>query len=272
MIVQEEGVQPGGSCAPALAHDDRYFGQTGYRIDDDAFWRYFQARGGVATFGYPVSRTFRLLGFTTQLFQRQALQLAPDGSVRLLNLLDPGLMPYTRFNGSRFPAADPALTAKAPPAGSAGYAAAVVQFVQAMAPDSWQGHATSFFATFQRTVGLAQAFPNGGGSSALLPLLNLEVWGLPTSAPAVDPTNANFIYQRFQRGVMHYDAGCNCTQGILFGDYFKGILTGQNLPADLAAEAQNSALYQQYDPDSAGYLFRPEQLPGSDLTFAFARG
>jgi hypothetical protein len=71
---------------------------------------------------------------------------------------------------------------------------------------------------------------------------------------------------------MHYDAGCGCTQGILFGDYLKDILTGQNLPADLAAEAQDSALYKQYDPDSAGYLARPDQLAASDLTFAFERG
>jgi hypothetical protein len=272
VIVQEDGVTPGSSCAPALVHDARYFAQTGYRVDNDAFWRYFQSRGGVATFGYPVSRTFKLLGFTTQLFQRQAMQVAPDGSVRLLNLLDAGLMPYTKFNGSRFPAADPAMTAKAPAAGSATYAGAVVQFVQTMAPDLWQGHTTKFFQTFQSTVSLTQAFPTGGGSSALLPLLNLEVWGLPTSQPTVDPTNHNFVYQRFQRGVMHYDAACNCTEGILFGDYLKEILTGKNLPADLAGEAQNSALYHQYDPDSAGYLEQPERLPGSDLTFAFAQG
>jgi hypothetical protein len=272
VIVQEDGVTPGANCAPALAHDGRYFSQTGYRVDNDAFWSYFQARGGVATFGYPVSRTFTLLGFTTQLFQRQAMQLAPDGSVRLLNLLDPGLLSYTRFNGSQFPAADPAVTAKAPAAGSAGYAKAVVQFVQAMAPDLWQGHATNYFQTFQSTVKLSQAFPGGGGSAGLLPLLNLEVWGLPTSSPVVDPHNHNFVYQRFQRGVMHYDAGCNCTQGILFGDYLKEVITGQNLPADLASEVEGSPLFHQYDPDSSNYLARPEQLSTSDLTFAFERG
>jgi hypothetical protein len=272
VIVQEDGVTAGASCAPAPLHDGRYFAATGYRIDSDAFWSYFQARGGIATFGSPVSRSFQLLGFTTQLFQRQAMQVAPDGSVRLLNLLDVGLLPYNRFNGSQFPAADPGLTAQAPAPGSAGYATAVVQFVQAMAPDLWQGQATRYFQTFQSTVTLSQAFPNGGGNAALLPLLNLEVWGLPTSSPVVDPNNHNFVYQRFQRGVMHYDAGCNCTQGILFGDYLKEVISGQNLPSDLASEAQASPLYRQYDPDSNSYLARPEQMPASDLTFAFARG
>jgi hypothetical protein len=72
--------------------------------------------------------------------------------------------------------------------------------------------------------------------------------------------------------VMHYDAGCNCTQGILFGDYLKEVITGQNLPGDLASEAESSPLSHQYDPDSSKYLARPDQLRTSDLTFAFERG
>lgn len=272
LIVEQEGVPASATCAPAVPHDARYFAQTGYRIDNDAFWAYFQARGGLATFGYPVSRTFQLLGFTTQLFQRQAMQLAPDGSVRLLNLLDPGLLPYTQFNGSSFPAADPKMVAAAPAAGSPGYADAIVQFVRASAPDSFQNKPTNFFKTFQGTVSLAQAFPNGGGSPALLPLLNLEVWGAPTSPPTVDPTNSNFIYQRFQRGVMHFDAACSCTQGILFGDYLKEILLGKGMPPDLAGEAEHSPLLQQYDPDSPTWRMRPDALPSTDLTFAFEKG
>src|SRR5436190_16076943 len=91
----------------AAAQDDpRLFPQTGYRVDNDAFWDFFSHRGGVRTFGYPVSRQFTLLGLPVQLFQRAALQQQQDGSVGVLNLLDPGLMPYTRFNGSTFPAPD----------------------------------------------------------------------------------------------------------------------------------------------------------------------
>ena len=69
--------------------DPRFFAQTGYRIADDGFWNYFSHRGGVRTFGYPVSRRFVLEGFPVQVFQRAVLQQAADGSVRPLNLLDP---------------------------------------------------------------------------------------------------------------------------------------------------------------------------------------
>jgi hypothetical protein len=95
--------------------DPRFFSQTGFRIDTDAFWNFFQQRGGVRTFGYPVSRTFTLDGFQVQIFQREVMQLQPDGGVQTLNLLDPGLMPYTSINGSTFPAPDPAVEAATPP-------------------------------------------------------------------------------------------------------------------------------------------------------------
>src|ERR1051326_8689781 len=88
------------ASAGAQTTDPRLFTQTGYRIDSDPFWTFFQARGGVQTFGYPVSNTFKLDGFPVQIFQRIVVQLQPDGSVATLNLLDPGLMPYTRINGS----------------------------------------------------------------------------------------------------------------------------------------------------------------------------
>jgi hypothetical protein len=95
------------------------------------------------------------------------------------------------------------------------------------------------------------------------------MWGLPTSKPTYDPTNKNFIYQRFQRGVMHYDAGCNCTHGLLLADYLKSLLLNQNLPADLAAEARGSTLLAQWAPGKASALARPSDLSATDLTNAF---
>jgi len=84
----------GPNLAAAQTTDDpRFFSQTGFRIDNDAFWNFFQGRGGVRTFGYPVSRQFMLLGFTVQIFQREVMQLQPDGGVQTLNLLDEGLLP-----------------------------------------------------------------------------------------------------------------------------------------------------------------------------------
>lgn len=264
-----------GATAPVVPAPatPRFFSQTGFRIDNDAFWQYFNQRGGVATFGYPTSRTVQFEGFTTQFFQRQVMQRAPDGSVRLLNLLDPGLLPYTTFNFSTFPAYDAARVAALPAAGSPGYSQAVQQYVAANAPDTWQGLPVTFAGTFQRTVTAAQAFPNLAPTdprvASLLPLVELEIWGVPTSAPAYDPNNHGFVYLRWQRGVMQYDAGCRCTQGVLLADYLKAILMGKNLPADLAAEAAQSPLLHQYNSSQPQGLNRPPDLPGTDLTNAF---
>jgi N-acetylmuramoyl-L-alanine amidase len=97
------------------------------------------------------------------------------------------------------------------------------------------------------------------------------VWGLPTSKPAYDPTNHDFIYQRFQRGIMHYDKGCGCTQGLLLADYFKAILTNRNLPGDLADQAKSSKLFAQFAPGQPQALARPNDLPGANLQDAFRR-
>jgi hypothetical protein len=271
-----EYVPPAGP-AP---HDGRYFGQTGYRIDDDAIWNYFGHRGGVRSFGYPTSRTFPFMGHTSQFFQRDVLQVFPDGTVHPLNLLDSavspptadyGILPFTTFNFSVFPAADPALAAGAPnPYTDHDYATAITAFVRAVAPDTWDGLPVNFYRTFVQTVTLQDAYPDGGGNPALLPLLNLEIWGAPISAPAYDPNNHAFVYQRFQRGIMHYDAGCNCTQGILMGDYLKAIMTGQDLPADLAQEAATSPFFLLYDPNRPRWMRNPNALPYTDLTNAFA--
>jgi N-acetylmuramoyl-L-alanine amidase len=142
-----------------------------------------------------------------------------------------------------------------------------------MAPDTFDGEPVSFAKTFFGSVRTEDAFPKGvpPGGDALLPYFNLEVWGLPTSRPAHDPSNPNFIYQRFQRGIMHYDKGCGCTQGLLLADYVKALLTGRNLPPDLADQAKNSNLLLQFNPGQPKALARPNALPGTDLTNGFRR-
>ena len=47
---------------------------------------------------------------------------------------------------------------------------------------------------------------------------------------------------------------------------------GANLPADLNAQAKGSAHYAQYCPNQAMWLCRPNDLPGTDLTYAFEAG
>lgn len=253
----------------AAATDPRFFSQTNFRIDNDKFWDYFQKRGGVNNFGYPVSRTFTFMGKTAQFFQRRILEIEPDGNVGQMNLLDASLMPYTTINGATFPAADPKMTSTAPSVGSPNYANSVVAWIKSHAPNSVGGKSTNFFNTFFNTVTLSVAFPNGGGGPGYIPLLDLEMWGLPTSAPAADPKNSNFVYQRFQRGVMHYDNATHTTQGLLLADYLKSIITGNNLPGDLANEAQSSPFFKQYNSAKPNWVNNPATLPNTNLTNAF---
>ncbi|HEY1294795.1 MAG TPA: hypothetical protein VGJ60_17080, partial [Chloroflexota bacterium] len=254
--------QPGpGQPAPPQTRDGRYFAETNFRVSNDAFWNYFQSRGGTDTFGFPVSRQFGFLGCQVQIFQRSIMQQCGDNAaVALLNLLDPELFPYTMVNGSTFPPADDAIKNKTPIPGSPGYDQAINQFVTDTAPNTFEGLPVSFGQTFNDTGGL-------------------EIWGAPISNPAYDPANHQFVYQRFQRGIMHFAVGQG-TRGILLADYLKSIMLGPtlaakygaNLPDDLKSQAQGSAQFAQYCPDQPGWLCRPAALPGSDLTFAFESG
>lgn len=267
VVVALVAVLPPADSATAQ-QDARYFADTGFRIDDDQVWDYFQKRGGRRTFGLPTSRTFPFLGLPSQFFQRHVLQVTPGG-VRTLNLLDEGLLPYTTIGGSTFPAVDPGVVAAAPKPGGAGYGSELAAYLETYAPDTFEGEPVSFSATFSKTVTLEDAFPGGGGDASLLPLLNLEIWGLPTSKPARDPANNDFIFLRFQRGVMHYDKGCRCTQGLLLADALKAIVTGENLPDDLAAQAADSALLRQYDPSIHTGPLRAGLPAGTELGNAF---
>lgn len=253
----------------SAASDPRFFSQTSYRIDNDSFWSYFQYRGGVNNFGYPVSRTFKFLGSTVQIFQRRILQLNADGSVGQLNLLDSAYMPYTSFNGATVPGSDPNLIKTAPTVGSPNYAAAILAWILKTAPDTFNGLPVNFGSTFQNAVPLNVAYPNGGGNAGLLEGIDLEMWGVPISAPSADPHNGNFVYQRFQRGIMHFDKSTGITQGLLLADYFKSILTGNNLPGDLATAAASSPFFKQYNNGASNGINNPSGLPNSNLSNAF---
>ena len=246
--------------------DPRFFSQTGYRVDNDAFWNFFEQRGNVRTFGYPTSRTFMLDGFQVQIFQREIMQLQPDGGVQTLNILDPGLMPYSQINGSTYPSPDPTLVAATPRVSDPNYDTDIQTFIQNNAPNTFDNQPVNFGNTFYSTV-TAQDAPDAPPS--LLPGFDLQIWGAPTSNPAYDPNNHQFIYQRWQRGIMMFDQTCGCTQGLLLADYFKSILTGWNLPPDLQQEALTSRYYLQYAPTAALWISDPSILPGSDLTNAF---
>ena len=228
----------------AMAQEDpRSFPDTGYTITDDAIWSFFGQYGGTNTFGEPISREFLLMGTPVQLFQNAALQVRSDGSVQPMQLTDPGLLPYTSIAGLMLPAASPATAFVAPSPDQPNYMARLQVFVQAIVMEP-------FLSTY-----------NASGGPA--------VWGLPTSSPTADPHNPSFMYQRFQNGILFYDASAGTTQPLPLGSYLKDLLTGQNLPADLASEAAGSALLGQYAASQPNGLARPSVLTQTDLTDAF---
>src|SRR5688500_8550453 len=256
---------PSGTPAAAQSPTEAtYFPETGYRLADERFAVYFHARGGVATFGYPTSRRFFLLNSQVQFFQRHVMQLQGNGRVALLNVLDPELLPFTRFGDLTVPPASPAFAVGAPLQGSATYADDASRFVATSVPNTWQGGSVGFLDAF-----LAPGRAAGTADPLLQVLIGLELYGFPTSAPAVDPNNTTFVYQRFQRTVLHFDANTGVAQPLLLADALKSLITGRGAAPALLAQAEGSPLIGQYNPARPLWLLRPELLPGSDLTAAF---
>jgi hypothetical protein len=200
----------------ALAQSDqsRVFGDTGYTIADDAIWSFFNQYGGASMFGEPISREFTLLDKPVQLFQNAALQVQPDGSVQAMQLTDPGLVSATQLDGLTVPAADAAVAFVTPTPDQPNSGARVQVFVQNIVPDSWNGQPVQFLSTFN----------SDGGTSVL---------GLPTSSPKADPGHPSFVYQRFQSGILFYDASAGTTQQLPLGEYLKALVTSGKLSADL---------------------------------------
>jgi uncharacterized protein with LGFP repeats len=98
-------------------------------------------------------------------------------------------------NGMTLPTNDPALTFVAPSVDQPNYTARLDVFLQATVPDMWNGQPVQFLSTYN----------DAGGVDAL---------GLPTSEPKADPANPNFVYQRFQNGVLFYNATEGSTQAL----------------------------------------------------------
>ncbi len=264
VVLVEGPIGPGADCPSGAP----FFAETGFCIDNPSIQNYFQARGGVDTFGFPVSRSFRLLGFPAQVFQRHVLRVHPDG-VKPLNLLDPDVLPVTTVNGATFPAHDQALANSAPPPTTPDYGNAVLAHLQANVPNSFEGANVQFLQSYLAAG--EQAAQQGG----FAPLVALEIWGFPTSRPARDPNNANFIYQRFQRGILHSfpdpaNPANRVTRGILLADSLKAVIRNDPaMPADLRAQVQTNRFFNQYCPNNPAWVCRPAELSDTDLTSAF---
>jgi uncharacterized protein with LGFP repeats len=98
-------------------------------------------------------------------------------------------------DGLSLPPADPALVFVAPSPEQPNYSARLDAFLQATVPDVWNGQGVNFLSTYDE---------NGG----------VDALGTPTSAPKADPNNPNFVYQRFENGVLFYN-GTEGTTSVL---------------------------------------------------------
>jgi len=149
------------------------------------------------------------------------------------------------------------------------------EFAQASPPESFDGQNTRFYSTYLGTVLFREAFFNGDGDPNLVPLFDLEIWGLPTSL-ATHPTMGNgsadpLVTQlRFQRGVMQYEAGSDTTAGLKLGSYLRSVMLGDtSLPVLAEAAAANSPFWAQYNPDATLWVDRPDELPDTSLVLTF---
>jgi hypothetical protein len=248
--------------------DPGFFPATGYRISSPEVLDYFQHRGGVRTFGYPVSNEFPLLGQRVQLFQRAMVQLAPDGSVTSADILSPDILPITHIDGLSLPAPDPDVQANAPTPGDPDYQTQALAFINLYVPDNWNGLPVNFQQTFLSAVTCTDVGTDDCDPSQL-PGFDLQVWGLPTSLPTSDPVNSDFVYQRFQRGIMHFSRTTGLTQGLLLGDWLKRIMIGVDLSPDINPEVRQSRFFAQYAPSRPLALDRPDALPDTSLAQAF---
>jgi len=266
-ILAESSLATAQQVSPGL--DPTFFPATGYRISSPAILDYFQHRGGVRSFGYPVSNEFPLLGKRVQLFQRQMLEIEADGSVMPGNILTQDVLPITHIDGLNLPPVDPDVVAAAPAPDVPDYVTQAQAFINVFVPDSWNGAQVNFQTTLLSSVTCADAFGSDPCDPSLLPGLDLELWGLPTSLPTSDPLNPDFVYQRFQRGIMHYSRVTGLTQGLLIGDWLKRIMIGVDLTPDIGVDVRRSPLFAQYAPSQPLALDRPADLPDTSLVQAF---
>jgi uncharacterized protein with LGFP repeats len=96
-----------------------------------------------------------------------------------------GAMAAGELDGLAVPQVDPALVFVTPTPDQPNYDARLEAFVDSTVPDTWNGAPVQFLSTLQDT--------------------GVDVLGAPTSAPKADPNNPNFVYQRFQNGVLFYN-------------------------------------------------------------------
>jgi uncharacterized protein with LGFP repeats len=114
-------------------------------------------------------------------------------AVVVLALAVPGVVNAAGpLDGLTIPTSDPSLTFVAPTPDQPNYDARLDAFLSVTVPDTWNGAPVAFLQTYNEAGGV-------------------DVLGLPTSLVQADPHNPNFVYQRFQNGVLFYNASDGTT-------------------------------------------------------------
>ena len=246
---------------------------TSFHVLRPAFREFSEQHGGARVLGAPVSNEFQLFGRRTQIFEQRVLQLRPDGSVTVLGVID-DLLPLLHMDGVAYPAADPGMVETNPGLDADGYSdqalAKLSETLQEWPPaDDWGGAPVKFWLMFASTLNCDDMPPSRLCTDEMRTRASLDVWGLPTSAPASDPRAPDLVYQRFQRGIMQFSQSTGSVQSVPVGTLLKRVLVGSNLPSDLQGDLGGSRLYAQYAPAAPLGLARPAELPGTSLTSAF---
>src|SRR5947209_14200420 len=138
------------------------------------------------------------------------------------------------------------------------------------APDTWSDLPVNFGARRRGSAPGVDLPPSWSCDDRLLLAAAVDVWGLPTSAPAFDPDNADMVYLRFQRGIMQFSQSTGETRAVPIGSWFKRVLIGTDVPDDLAADSVGSRYYAQYAPNLPQGLARARDLPTTSLSAAFS--
>jgi hypothetical protein len=253
----------------------RYFSETGFSVGDDNIWVYYHRRGGYRTFGPPISRQFTLNTMQMQLFEKALLQVDAEGRVSPVNLLEAPFIPYDTLGDLQLPPAEPGVIAAAPDPALPNFPEATQDFIWVVAAESYDGNPTRFYSTFLTTVLFREAFFDGNGDPNLIPGFALEIWGLPTSGasyhiigyepgppegPELVPIfDRNIVLQRFQKGVMRFDAPDRRTAGVPLGVYLRAVIRGEALPDLATAAAGSTPLWAQYNPEAPAFIDRPEE-------------
>ena len=234
---------------------------------------YYQQHGGARTFGQAVSHDFQLMGRRVQIFENGVVEQRTDGTIRTFDLLGNAL-PMLHADGKTFPDTDPDLLASDPPLDSPTYqtqalAAIDSGILDSEALDNWNDLPVNFGSTFRGTITCGDLPAIQACDDRRLLVAALDVWGLPTSAPAADPSDSDKVYLRFQRGIMQFSQSSGQTQAIPLGTWFKRVLIGSDVPDDMLQDVVGSRYFAQYAPALSLGVARPSDLPATSLAAAF---